>query len=114
MEKPIAVFCEFEVVVLLLDLDDLAPLWAELAVGTAFFFREKLFLAHAVIAALRGLVELALIPESLEHALNAGFVQVLHCSRPSIVAEVEFFPEFHEEAGDLGNKLRRLDSAFLG
>ena len=114
MEEPVAVLGKFEVVIFLFDQDDLAPLGAELAVGAAFFFREELLLAHAVVAALRGFVELAFIPESLEHALHAGFVQVLHRGSPGILAEVEFFPEFHEEAGDLGDKLRRLDSAFLG
>ena len=114
IEEPVAVLGEFEVVVLLLDLDDLAPLGAELAVGAAFFFCEELLLAHAVVAALRGFVELAFIPESLEHALHAGFVEVLHGGGPGVVAEVEFFPEFHEEACDFGNKLGRLDSAFLG
>ena len=114
IEEPVAVLGEFEVVVFFLDLDDLAPLGAELAVGAAFFFGEELLLTHAVVAALRGFVEFAFVPESLQHALHAGFVQVLHGGGPGVMAEVEFFPEFHEEGGDFGNKLGRFHAALLG
>ena len=113
VEEPVAVFGEFEVVVLLLDLDDFTPLRPEFAVGSAFFFGEELLLAHAVVAALSGFVELALIPESLEHTLHTSFVEILNGSGPSIVAEIEFLPKLHEEGGDLCDELRRLDASLL-
>jgi hypothetical protein len=65
VEQPITVFGKFEIVILLLDLDDLAPLGAEFAIGAAFFFGEELLLTHAVIAALSGFVKVTLVPEAL-------------------------------------------------
>ena len=113
VEQPLAVRSEFEVVVLLLDQDDLPPFGAELAIGPAFFFGEELLLADAVVTALCGFVELAFVPQALEHALHAAFMEILDSCGPGVVAEIEFFPEREKERGDLGNELRRLDSTFL-
>ena len=114
VEQPLAVLGEFEVIIFLFDQDDLTPLRAEFAVGTAFFFGEELLLTHAVVAALGGFVEFPFVPKALEHALDAVLVQILDRGGPGVVADVEFLPKRDEKLGDPGHKLGGLDTLLRG
>src|SRR5207253_1224697 len=94
IDQPLLAIEQAEVKVLLLAKLDLAPLWTELAVGAAFFVSEKLFLAHAVVAALLRFVEPAalacrrvfVVPEALENLLHARLVQRIGRGGPGVVA----------------------------
>ena len=114
VEQPLAVLGEFEVIVLLLDQNDLAPLGAEFAVGSALFFGQELLLAHAVVAALGGFVKFPLIPKALEHALDTAFVKVLNGCGPGVVANVEFLPEGEEKFGNASDEFGGFDSLLRG
>ena len=73
-EEPLFVLRQFEVVILLFAVLDLAPLRAELAIGAAFFIGQELFLADAVIALLFVFVDLLLVVKPLEHSLHTFLV----------------------------------------
>ena len=83
--EPLGVFAEFEIPVFLLDLDDLAPLGAEVAGLVAVAVGEELLLADRVVAGVGFLVELALVFEGGEDGLDAGLVAGVDGFRPAVV-----------------------------
>ena len=75
---------------------DLSPLRAELAVRTAFFVGQELFLTNRVVAGLFILVDLTLIEEPLQNALNDFLVAVTRCLSPFIVSDIKLLPKIDE------------------
>ena len=93
---------------------DLAPLRTELAIGSAFFVGQELFLADAVVALLFVFVDLLFVVETLQHSLHTFLVQRIGRRGPTVVADVEFLPERDELRRDLINELLRRNARFLG
>src|SRR5690606_37762973 len=74
VDQPVLVLAEFEEVVALGDLGDLAEEFGPGAVGVAVLFLEELFLARGVEALVFGLVDEALVEELLEDLRDDLFV----------------------------------------
>ena len=106
VDQPGAVFGEPEIPILFLDKHDLAPLGSELALRVAFLVGQKLLLPHAVVPAVPGLVEVALVVQLLEHGLNRGDVARIGRLRPAVVGDAQLFPQRFEFFRDLTGKLR--------
>src|SRR5437879_5979882 len=84
---------EFKVIIFLFTKLDLAPLGSELTIRPAFLVGEELFLAHAVVTCLFVLVDLAFVPQTLEHSLHASLVQRISRGCPGIVTHIQFLPK---------------------
>ena len=105
--QPLRALGEPKIPVLLVQQDDFAPLGSELAVGPAFLVGEELLLAHAVVAAVGGLVEPVTLLEVGEDALDRLLVQGRGRGGPAIVGNPERLPEGEEFLGDPVGELLR-------
>ena len=114
IEKPVFVFGEPKVVVLFFAMLDLAPLRAELAIRSAFFVGQELFLANAVVALLFVFVDLLFVVKALQHSLHAFLVQRIGRRGPTVVADFEFLPKRDELRRDLIDELLRRHASFFG
>jgi hypothetical protein len=107
--EPLPVRSELEIPILFLKIDNLAPLRAEFAIGPAFLVRKKLLLPYGIIAPIARLVELALVVEPLEDALDALAVARIGGGRPAVVIDAQLGPErgefFRDLRGVLGGSM---------
>jgi hypothetical protein len=104
---------ELEVPVLFLEIDDLAPFRAEFAVRAALLVGQELLLADGVITAVSRLVELPLVMQALEDALDAPAVARIGGGGPAVVRNAELGPEGGEFLGDLAGVPGGLDAGLL-
>ena len=105
---------EFEIPVLFLDLDDLAPLGTEISGFVAVALLEELFLADRVESGVCFLVKLALILEPGENAADAGLVALVDGLGPAVVFHVEFLPELGEFPGRAFDEILGGNPFFFG
>ena len=111
--QPRAVFGKPEIPILFLDKHDLAPLGSELALRVAFLVGQKLLLPHAVVSAVSGLVEVALIVQLLQHGLDRGDVARIGRLRPAVVGDAQLSPQRFEFFRDLTGELRGRNTGFF-
>ena len=105
---------QFKIVIFFLPKFYFPPLRRELAVRSAFFISQELFLAHRVITRLLVFVDLPFIKQSLQHSLHTFFVQRIGRCRPSVVMHIQLVPQRNELFCHSSNELLRRHTLFLG
>src|SRR5437667_4034793 len=109
-EQPLFVFAELEIIIFFLAKFDFAPFRAELAIGSALFISEKLFLPNAVVAGLFVFVDSLFVPESLQNFLHTFLVKWIGGRRPSVVLHVELFPKINKLLRDALDEFARRNA----
>src|SRR6476659_1782619 len=108
-KEPIAISRESKIPILLLELDDFAPLEAKGPIRSTLLVGKKLFLAHAVEPAITRFVELTLLVKCLKNFSDTGLVQGTCCGRPGVIAEIKLLPERQEFLRGLIDKFLDAD-----
>ena len=106
LAQPSHMGTEVEVPVFLLQLNDFAPLLAELTLFVALLVGQELLLAHGIKALVGLFVQATLIPQVAEDFLHTSLVPRVRGSGPTVIGYAQSLPEVDET-------LRHLVGVFL-
>ena len=114
LDEPVLIAGKLEEVVCLSDAGDGAEDSWPCAVGIFVLFEDELFLAHAVVASVLGLVDEALVKKFLEVSLDDRLVPGLCGTDEVVVRNAQVLQESQKEGGDLVAGLLRQDAPHGG
>src|SRR5207247_4436032 len=86
-------FVQLEIIIFFFAEFDLTPLRSKVAVRSAFFVSQKLFLANRVVPGLFVLVDLAFVEKALQHSLHDAFVTISGGLGPRVVFHIKLLPK---------------------